>query len=635
MISNGEVTEETDFGGISEKEIFRTSSSDAFVDDDTIAVARRRVAATGAVNRLAKWRREDNPSVGAGGRPMLIGDEAILVGLTVLASEHAPLLITNLAELFQYRLSPQARLDLRLPVPAAGLQAGAMESDRWYRNTHNAFHRLIKPIDPYPQPRYLALTYTEIKAILDAHDVEREVVVKARLDELTKSFLTMSFMEQPRRLRRATKRIDISLDQTFIKPPTKKGFSRKGLPQRVREEVGKTLGELKPGPVDAFAGYYVTKADHPDLPKGSVDPTAPGRGGKYDGMSVDWGWMANIAVRVNADDKEAGHCPQLATAFTLSMPNIGVSEEAVELMRATKDLDPGLLPGLVDADKAYFANAVVERLHEPTFNLGFTPSTEYRVDRLGVQGTKAGAELIEGKFYCPAMPKELKSATQDHLKKDSPIDEDTLYLRHKERTYFELRPKEKPDEKGRVPMMCPASGPSATVLCPLKELTKGAPDKERREVDPDQVPEFPEKICTQHSVSFNESDGMRQKQAFAYKSKEWHAFHKHARNSIESLNAGIKDQAHEVVEESSRRRVRGFAAAQLFVTILLTNYNLRKIASFLRKAWVASKKIGSGPIIPPKMRRRDGVWHNPYTGTYPPGARPEPATTPEVVHLTT
>jgi hypothetical protein len=222
-------------------------------------------------------------------------------------------------------------------------------------------------------------------------------------------------------------------------------------------------------------------------------------------------------------------------------------------------------------------------------------------------GGKAVADLIEGVFYCPAMPKHLTTATQDQIKKNDPIDEGTFYERQKERTFFEPRPKEKPDQKGRVPMMCPAAGPNATVLCPLKALAKNAPDKECREIKPENLPAFPDKICSQHSVSFNEADGMHQRQEFAYKSKEWHAFHKHARNSIESLNAGIKDPAHEVVEVSSRRRVRGFAAAQVFMTSLLTNYNLRKIASFLRKAWVAAHKAKNGPPAAKKMRRRDGV----------------------------
>ena len=64
------------------------------------------------------------------------------------------------------------------------------------------------------------------------------------------------------------------------------------------------------------------------------------------------------------------------------------------------------------------------------------------------------------------------------------------------------------------------------------------------------------------------------------------------------------------MELSGRRRVRGFAAAHVFITILLVNYHLRKIASFL---WEAEH--GAPAPKNPIMRRRDRVWDNPYTKT--------------------
>jgi len=116
--------------------------------------------------------------------------------------------------------------------------------------------------------------------------------------------------------------------------------------------------------------------------------------------------------------------------------------------------------------------------------------------------------------------------------------------------------------------------------------------------------------CWQHSVTFTAEDNLRQTQAFTYQSKEWEAFHTHARQSIESLHEGFKDPGTEQMELSGRRRVRGFAAAQLFITILLVNYNLRKIASFL---W--EEEHGNPAPENPIMRRRDRVWDNPYTKT--------------------
>jgi len=105
---------------------------------------------------------------------------------------------------------------------------------------------------------------------------------------------------------------------------------------------------------------------------------------------------------------------------------------------------------------------------------------------------------------------------------------------------------------------------------------------------------------------------LHQRQAFPYQSQEWEEFQTHARQSIESLHEGFKDPGTEQLELSGRRRVRGFAAAQLFTTILLVSYNLRKIASFLYNELHG--------ITPPEsliVSRRDRLWFNLYTKTMP------------------
>lgn len=145
----------------------------------------------------------------------------------------------------------------------------------------------------------------------------------------------------------------------------------------------------------------------------------------------------------------------------------------------------------------------MDRLHKPTADLGFTPLTEYRVDRLGVQGRKAGAEYIEGGVYCPGTPEPLKNASKE--RNDGIID---------------LHAKENPDEEGKQPLRCPALGDSPTVTCPLRELSRKAVDKPRPGVEKDDLPEFLDRICKQHSVSFTEDDNLHQKQTLPYQSDE-------------------------------------------------------------------------------------------------------------------
>ena len=107
----------------------------------------------------------------------------------------------------------------------------------------------------------------------------------------------------------------------------------------------------------------------------------------------------------------------------------------------------------------------------------------------------------------------------------------------------------------------------------------------KRSVDPTTTPhcsgDFADSICKKHSVSFDTKDFRHEAQAFDYGTDEWDEFHTHARNSIESLNHQVKSGGTEDIETASRRRVRGFSAAQIIVTLLLTNFNIRNIAAFM------------------------------------------------------
>ena len=516
------------FGGFSLLEIDRAGSADLVFEDNQVKAASDRVKKSGVLEMLAKWHAEDHPDSSQGGRPRIITAHAILVGLVLLGQEFSPLFMRSLSIAFQTRLSPVSRSILELPEPGLDRLDARKERQRWEKNTNNAFNRIRCLMDPYPMNRHKALTYTQVSEVLSAHDEEHEKAMKVRLDEFTNSLILMTYNEQPRRLRRASKKIDVSIDQSSIAPPNKKGYSKKTLGARVHAEAMGTVEKLNPGPVDIFAGWYAKYDDDArlDLKPGTTDPTSPSKRGT--GPSLLWGWMLNTMVRVDSEPGGVKRFPKLAMALSMSLPNIGVSEEAVKLMAFVKRT--GLQPGIVDADKQYFANATVDRLHRPTSELGFTPSTEYRVDRLGVQGGKAGAEYIEGGVYCPATPTPLKNATKD--KHAGLIDVKTYLARIKERSAFELHAKERPDASGKQPLRCPALGDSPTVTCPLRELSKKAANQERPAVEQDDIPEFLDRICKQHSVSFTKEDTLRQKQAFPFMSPEWDEFHDHARHGL-------------------------------------------------------------------------------------------------------
>ena len=609
-----------DLGGMTKAEVMGRGRVPELIDDELVALMAGRVLKTGVLERLSQWRAEDSPPLSIGGRPALISDLAILTGMLLLAKEGTAMLLTCLRDLLMKRLSDTSRELLGVESYSTDFIGHHSVHDRWYANTARAFQRINDLTDPYPQERRRAKTHTEIQQILLSHDAQLADKKKARLDEFTKLFLVMTFNEQSRPIKRASNKIDISLDQTYIGTPTKKGYSRKNLRKRIAEEaLVEGTGTLTQGPVDAFAGWHVKSGDRTDALRGKADLTAPD--GKKPSTNYAWGWEANIAVRVDAGTPGKKRFPALAIAATLSMPNVGVSEEAVSLMRAAKAT--GLEPGVADADKQYFANALVERLHDPAINEGYTPSTDYRVDRLGARGGDHGALYIEGGTYCPATPEPLQNATKELL--GAVIDTETYRARIKSRKAFQLHQKEKPDARGRAVLRCPALGPSPTVTCPLRELLKTVTDKVRPAVDGENLPDFADKICSQHSVSFDTARNRRDAQAFEYGTKEWDEFHTHARNSIESLNNQVKSGGTEDIQSANRRRVRGFGAAQIIVTMLLTNYNLRKIAAFMSdKIRAEAKQNAQGEPAIATIRARDRLWHNAYTDTYPAGVtRPD------------
>ena len=162
----------------------------------------------------------------------------------------------TLSELLQYRLSLAAQRRLGLPTePHVFAQARASRK-RWENNTYNAFHRMLALMDSYPLNRGMTRTWSEVQDILESHDPEKAAAMKESLDQFTRGFLAMTFRIQPRHIRRATKRIHMSMDPTYVKPPTKKGFSKKYLSMKVAEEQ-RAIAEgraLQAGPVDPPAG---------------------------------------------------------------------------------------------------------------------------------------------------------------------------------------------------------------------------------------------------------------------------------------------------------------------------------------------------------------------------------------------
>jgi len=120
--------------------------------------------------------------------------------------------------------------------------------------------------------------------------------------------------------------------------------------------------------------------------------------------------------------------------------------------------------------------------------------------------------------------------------------------------------------------------------------------------------------------------GAKFAQALPHESEEWHAVYSTLRNSVEGMNAFIKDGAREAVDDPERRRIRGVAAQSLLVAFLLCAANLRKIDSYLARE--EAEASGSVRRLPPRRTTKAIGEFLPEAAGPTSGGRPSPGPDP-------
>ena len=81
---------------------------------------------------------------------------------------------------------------------------------------------------------------------------------------------------------------------------------------------------------------------------------------------------------------------------------------------------------------------------------------DYRADQLGIQANTGGAILVEGTWYCPALPGPLITATT--RLRDHAITRDLYDQQITARRPYQLKRKDGPDADGYQRLSCPALG---------------------------------------------------------------------------------------------------------------------------------------------------------------------------------
>jgi len=538
-----------------------------------VQLASDRLDLAGVIPKFAEWRAEDAKY--RGGRKRIIGDRAILIACLLLLMDESPMLITEMANVFRFRLDDDAKRSLGVHEV---VNTGVREVDevRWFNRAWRAFHAVLDTMDPWPAPRRLH-NRQERMELLNARDKNEVRRLQERLDWWSGAMLQMTFDIQPREVRRAWGG-SLSVDQTAIKAPSQRGRlklddNKQEIPKFKADGTEKHVLVL-----EMEADYYLKKFTKPG---GSI---ATQHNPEY-----NWSYMVDIVIQTASKPGIKADHPLLALSVGVSKPNEDIGGTTVRAIKSIQDR--GHQISRLSADLGYSGGLKAENYNVPLKAMGVPIVTDYKKLQKGVQGEVGGALQVEGGHYCPSTPTGLLNASLDF--DDGLIDKITWTKRMADRKAYRVRAKERPDADGHRPMMCPAVGPGATVECVLRDIHNKSSKKAKPFISKAKAPTVPDRICTQSSVDFGPHDGVEHEQLIPYGTEEWQATYKHDRNTVESYNEFLK-AGPETLDKPEDRRVRGRAGQQFIVTMLLVSANIRKIARF----------VGDSLRIKPKIKRK-------------------------------
>jgi len=503
------------------------------VSDEAISFAIDVIDASGVAERL------EAHLVRATGRRRTLSVRALLVALLLLAIDDRPLHLKAATRLLYCALSAHWRTTLGV-VGEAGTKKSLLAR---YRCVRYLFHLVTSVMDPSKETKNRVIDQGALDALAKELSQAEVVLRRERLESVVGDLLEASVKVCTEE---ELARFDgsVGLDATVVPLYSRGPSSRAGTSAS-----------------DPDGGWYVREGDHRDV----IGP----KGKKL--RKLFWANEATIVAMGRAPGALPAH-PNLILAACLTRPGEDPGGTAVRLLCGVRAR--GYPASFLGSDRGY-TQAHPERFHLPVRALGYSLVMDYKETELGRQANSAGAVMVEGTFYCPAMPEPLVSASADL--RHGVIDGATHSARIAARASWRLVRKEGPDQDGYERFACPARGDHPHLCCPLQ------PASAQRAVGKIPVlsaPADPPKICTQSALTIAPDIGARHRQDLAFGSPEWARTYATYRNTIEGTNGYVKDTAHESLASPGRRRVRGIAAQSLFVGLLLMAANFRKIAAY-------------------------------------------------------
>jgi hypothetical protein len=492
------------------------------------------------------------------GRPRPLPVRAVLTALLCLALDDRPLFLTEVTRLLFCQISGTSRRMLGV--------TGAITTQRAflaaYRRVRYCFGAICSVMDPSPLPKNRRLTQGDLTARTRPMTPGQAEAARGRLEAFLNALLEASIWVLAGDERAAFDGCT-GLDATPV-PLFSRGPSRR---------AGLCAS-------DPDGGWYVREGDHREREDDKGRPL----------RKICWALEATIATMARPPGAPPAH-PDLAIGLALARPGEDPGGTGARVLASVAAR--GHKAGWLGYDRAYTA-ALPGRFQLPARALGYRPVMDYRIDQLGIQANTGGAILVEGTWYCPALPEALITATtglRGHV-----ITRDLYDQQITARCPYQLKRKDGPGADGYQRLSCPAAGKHPRLICPLRQASLTPRDGRAKVLQP---PPEPPKICTQTAITIAPDTGARYRQDLPYGSPAWHACYATLRNTIEGLNGYAKDPAHQALAQPARRRVRGIAAQSVFTALLLIAANIRKI-----RAWRALTARDKDHITQRARRRR-------------------------------
>lgn len=303
------------------------------------------------------------------------------------------------------------------------------------------------------------------------------------------------------------------------------------------------------------------------------------------------------ALIVAVDDHHGlrQYLPALPLAMTLDRPGFDPAGAARRMFGYIKEA--GYKRNWLAGDLLY-TDQKAENFQTAAREINYKPVLGYGPKHHGKQGTHAnGMGLVEGHYYCPAMPTTLVDATV--LRRSKDLAEKLTHEQYQQaidnRETYLMRTKQKPDENGNGERLgCPASGTNPLVACELKPASmlerktrqpNGSIADARPTIHPPlHVIDAHHDVCEKDSVTLKATDGAQYRQELRYSTIQHITLYVRLRQSQEGFHGYTKKHAATAFADPNARRVRGKAANSLFAALLLAASSITKIRAFLANA---------------------------------------------------